>query len=496
MRENIGIVGAGICGLSAALALSRHGNEITIYERDLPPPSGNAEKAFFDWPRKGAAQFRHPHAFLGVMCNILQKKYPSLVEKLWDAGARKISFEDMVPLELRDQYQQEADDEEMWLLMCRRATMESVLRRHVEEIDNVNILSRHDIVGPTAVLDKKGVRLNGLEIRANRGPVEVREHDIIVDASGRNSKFPRWFSDLGASISVEEEDAEIVYYTRHYKLNAGEDEPSRTGKDRSAGDLGYIKYGVFPGDNGHFAIILCLPNHETDLREAVKNPALFDKICRSIPGLYPWLEIGKSSPTTSSFGFGNIKAVWRHFVNKSSPVALNYFAIGDAAVRTNPLYGRGCSTGIVHAHLLEEVLHKFSNPKERALAFDRVTEEELRPIYQASLQEDRLGKKRANAILQGKKIDGQRGIKQWLRASFGDALASASRENMHVFRGVMKSFNLMEKPGYFLKDNRIKRTILRYMLRGRKKNSSARYQRGPSRLEMISIIKDEENKAA
>ena len=183
-------------------------------------------------------------------------------------------------------------------------------------------------------------------------------------------------------------------------------------------------------------------------------------------------------------------------MNKSTPVALNYFAIGDAAVRTNPLYGRGCSTGIVHAHLLEEVLHKFSNPKERALAFDRVTEEELRPIYQASLQEDRLGKKRASAIFQGKKIDEQRGIKQWLRASFGDALASASRENMHVFRGVMKSFNLMEKPGYFLKDNRIKRTILRYMLRGRKKNSSARYQRGPSRLEMISIVKDEGNEAA
>ena len=136
MTENIGIVGAGICGLSSALALSKHDNSITIYERDSAPPPGSPDEAFFQWSRRGAAQFRHPHAFLGVMCNLLQERYPQLIQRLWDAGARKISFEDMLPDEIKESYVPEPDDNQMWLLMCRRATMESVLRKYVEEISS------------------------------------------------------------------------------------------------------------------------------------------------------------------------------------------------------------------------------------------------------------------------------------------------------------------------------------------------------------------------
>ena len=489
MKENIGIVGAGICGLSSALALSKHDNSITIYERDSAPPAGSPDEAFFDWSRRGAAQFRHPHAFLGVMCNLLQENYPELVQKLWEAGARKISFEEMVPDELKKAYVPQPDDKQMWLLMCRRATMESVLRKYVEEIPSITILSKHEVVAPEFELRDSTISLQGLQVRENRGPISSVSHDLIVDASGRNSKFPKWLGDLGATISEEREDAEIVYYTKHYQLKNGQNEPDRTGKNRGAGDLGYIKYGVFPGDNGHFAIILCLPNHETELRNAVKEPALFDKICEAIPGLEPWVKSGKSKATTNSFGFGKINAVWRNFVKNDRPAALNYFAVGDAAVRTNPLYGRGCSTGIVHAHLLAKAVAENNSPIERALIFEQLTEKELRPIYQASLQEDRLGKKRAKASLEGAKLESSKGLKQWLRASVGDAIASSSRENIDVFRGVMKSFNLLEKPGDFLKDGKIRRIILRYMLRGRKQNSLARYQRGPSRLEMIELVR-------
>ena len=488
MEQNIGIVGAGICGLSSALALSKHDYNITIYERDSAPPLGSPDEAFFQWSRRGAAQFRHPHAFLGVMCNLLQEHYPELVQRLWEAGARKVSFEDMIPEEIKGSYTPKPDDKQMWLLMCRRATMESVLRNYVEEISSITILSRHEVVAPVLELRDSTISLQGLRLRENRGPVRSVKHDVIVDASGRNSKFPKWLRDFGATIKEESEDAEIVYYTKHYQLGNDQNEPDRAGKNRGAGDLGYIKYGVFPGDNGHFAIILCLPNHEKELRNAVRVPAMFDKICEAIPGLEPWVRKGKSRATTNSFGFGKINAIWRSFVKDNRPEALNYFAVGDVAVRTNPLYGRGCSTGIVHSHLLEKAISSNNSPTERALMFDRLTEKELRPIYQASLREDRLGKKRAQASLKGSTLEPSKGIKQWLRASIGDAIASSSRENIDVFRGVMKSFNLLEKPGDFLKNRKIRRIIFQYMLRGRKRNSSARYQSGPSRLEMIGLV--------
>ena len=38
MGERIVVLGAGIAGLSAALALGGSGREVTILERDPPPP--------------------------------------------------------------------------------------------------------------------------------------------------------------------------------------------------------------------------------------------------------------------------------------------------------------------------------------------------------------------------------------------------------------------------------------------------------------------------
>ena len=72
MPHDVAIVGSGMCGMFTALAMASKGHRITIFERDCAPPSGDADEAFFEWDRKGAAQFRHPHAFLGLMCNLIQ----------------------------------------------------------------------------------------------------------------------------------------------------------------------------------------------------------------------------------------------------------------------------------------------------------------------------------------------------------------------------------------------------------------------------------------
>lgn len=498
MSESVAIVGAGICGLCTGLALAKEGHQVAIYERDTPPPEGGADEAFFGWNRRGAAQFRHPHAFLAVMSNLLQDSFPDLIEDFWAAGARKITFEDMLPPELEDHYVPEPGDEKLWLLMCRRATMETVLRRYAERSENLVIHSRVNVVDVIADEEDGQLVVKGFTIRdADKKTSEVRA-DLVIDAGGRGSKFKEWLAARGATLTSEDDDAEIVYYTRHYRLLPGVEEPPRRGKERSAGDLGYIKYGVFPGDGGHFALIVCVPNDETELREAIKDGDTFDAICRSIPGLKPWVAADKAEATTGSFGFSDIHAVWHHFVHDGKPAALNYFAVGDAAVRTNPLYGRGCSTGIIHAHLLARLIGEIDDPLQRALVFDQWTEAELRPIFEASLQEDKGGIKRARAVLEGRTLDKPDSLKKWFGLAFGDAMSAASREQLHVMRGAMRTFNLMEKPGEFLNDWRIKLTIFRYMLRGRTRNAKSRVQNGPSRAQMLALVasRQEQSKAA
>ena len=169
---------------------------------------------------------------------------------------------------------------------------------------------------------------------------------------------------------------------------------------------------------------------------------------------------------------------------------MNYFAVGDAAARTNPLYGRGCSTGTLHAHLLSEVLSSEADPWQRALAFRAKTEEEIRPIFNASLNEDKNGIKKAEAVREGRAVDKAKSLKHWFGLAFGDALVAAAKYHLHVHRGIMRTVNLVEKPGAFLKDKKIRNTVLRYMLFGRKRNAAARIQRGASRDDMIRTVCD------
>ena len=478
-----------------ALALAEKGNRVTVYERDVPPPSGDADRAFFDWNRRGAVQFRHPHAFLGLLCNLIQDNYPDLLEEFTAAGARKLTFEDMLPPELRAKYRPLPEDEQLWILMCRRATLETVLRRYVEQIANITIKNTSRVIGLIAIKpsDTGSVRVTGIQTNHEGVTTDVLA-DVVVDASGRSSKFPSWLKKFGAQPEEEVDDAKIVYYSKHYQLNPGVEEPPRHSEERSAGDLGYLKYGVFPGDNGHFAVIVCVPECEPLIREAVRDSEQFDCICRSIPGLTPWLDDSKMQSTTNSFGIGSIHAVWRHFIKDDVPLVSNFFAVGDAAIRTNPLYGRGCSLAVLHGHLLADVLTKNSDPIERAIEFDRLTKVELRPIFEASLSEDKRGIKRAEAIMKGELLERTKGFKAWFGAAFGDALAGAIRDQIHVFRGMMRTVNLLETPGEFLNERKVRLTVFRYMLKGRKKNAAARIVNGPSRLEMLALLENQEGR--
>src|SRR5205823_4181043 len=81
-KECVIVVGAGIAGLGAALALGDGTREITILDRDPPPPDLSPDEAFYRWERKGATQLRHSHAFIGKLTALIRERYPDLLTEL------------------------------------------------------------------------------------------------------------------------------------------------------------------------------------------------------------------------------------------------------------------------------------------------------------------------------------------------------------------------------------------------------------------------------
>ena len=55
------VIGGSIGGLAAAIGLARRGFGVTVLERDVAPPTDDAERAFSDWERGNVPQCRQPH---------------------------------------------------------------------------------------------------------------------------------------------------------------------------------------------------------------------------------------------------------------------------------------------------------------------------------------------------------------------------------------------------------------------------------------------------
>ncbi|MFZ3035632.1 MAG: FAD-dependent oxidoreductase [Parvibaculum sp.] len=464
MTEKILVLGGGIAGLSTALALGRADREITIVDRDPPPPESSADAAFEEWERRGVGHVRHSHAFLARLHNIIRDNYPELLQDLLDAGCREIMFRDNLPIERQAEYVGEPGDEDLTILTSRRTTLELVMRRYVARQPGIRFvtstLMRDLITEPAG----DALKVLGIVIEGENGREELTG-DIIVDAGGKNSQAIDWLRDKDATIDETSAPSGIVYFTRHYRLHDGVDEPART-KIPGAGDLGFIKYGVFPADNRCFSITLAVPEVEMELRRAIIHPETFDAICAQLPGIARWTASDTSQPKSKVFGMGELLARWRHMVKDGAPAALNFFPIGDTVIRTNPLYGRGCSFAAVQAHVLRDVLDTHKDPAQRALAFDAGVEKEIRPYYKDMLKQDATSMRRAANALNP---DYKPRFKARLMKSFAeDAIVPAMRGDIRLMRAFMRAFHMIDEPSLWLKNIRNITTVLRYWLRSKK----------------------------
>lgn len=478
MVERVVVVGAGIAGLGAAMALAREGREVTILDRDPPPPA-NVEVAFDTWERKGVTQLRHSHVFLGRLVSLIRDKHPRLHRMLHDAGAREFDCEAGLPPLLRSQYKPEKSDADLAFLFSRRTTLEHVMRAYVESLPRVTFVTEAIV----RALTLEGKSVTGVVVEREDKPAETFRADSVIDASGRNTVLIDWLRNRGFVFDEESNPAGILYFTRHYRLRDGQEEPPRDSTP-GAGDLGYIKYGVFAADNRHFSITLAVPEIENALRAAVVKPETFDAVCARIPGCGRWTDPARADPVTKVFGMGNLHNVWRRFVRNGEPEVLNFYAVGDASQRTNPLYGRGCSSAVMHAHLLGDIFDATPDARQRALTFAKQTQRDLRPFWNVIVKQD-LG-----AIRRAKNEQNPNYKPRWkarLIKSFAeDAIGPATRGDLAVFRAIMRGFHMLEAPTNWLANPLVVFRILKMWATPRSAKKNLYIPKlGPERAEMF-----------
>ncbi len=482
------VVGAGIAGLGSALMLGRAGHQVTVLERDSTPFPESPEAAFESWDRKGAPQVRHSHAFLARLRNLLRDRLPDVLESLLAEGAEELPITNLLREGIDDTSPREGDDD-LSMLACRRLTFEWVLHRAAQEQEGVTLRDGSTVTGlrldqsreiPRAV----GITLDdGTEISA----------DLIVDASGRRSRLATWMEEAGIDKpEVESEPCGIFYCSRFYRLLPGATPPAQ--ETTIGADLGYLKYAIFHGDSKIFSITFAAAPEDKPMRRLL-HEAPFTAAAEALPATRPWIAPDVAEPISPVYPMDGLRNTRRFFIREGRPLLLGVLPIGDAAIHTNPLYGRGCTFGLVHAAMLVDRLAEHGDDLEAlALGLDEDSEREIVPWYLMTQTQDREAAQIAEKLRNPQPAEDSQeeetktdvvDPKAYMRDVMKRGLLPALRLDATVLRAFFRGFNLLDPPGDLMKRADVLQRVLKvYQDREQRTEPDA----GPNRGSLIVVL--------
>lgn len=348
------VIGGGIAGLLAARVLAEHFGQVTVIERDRPPSGPEF--------RPGVPQARHVHALFVRGRILLERLFPGFGADLAAAGAERLEW----PADI------------LWYgpfgwggrtraglvtYSSGRELLEWLVRRRLECDARVTFMSGYQVAELRA--DRHG-DVNGVAAVPHGGressgaaPVVVRA-DLVVDASGRDSRAPRWLQALGYEPPAETVvNSFLGYASRYYHRPPGEPRPWKVAIVQRARPRGTRSGVLAPLEGDRWILTLAgaardyPPNDEEG----------FLRFARDLP--HPILyDVAKElTPVSPIWAFRRTENRLRHY-DRLTRRPERFVVLGDAACAFNPTYGQGMTVAAMHAATLHRSLRaqRAANP--------------------------------------------------------------------------------------------------------------------------------------
>ena len=342
------VLGGSLAGLLTARVLSDHFERVTVIERDAYSDTTEA--------RRGIPQANHVHGLLARGRQILEDLFPGLQDEMVAAGAPLLDIANEIawftPAGWGVRFQSD-----LMVLSFTRPLLDLHVRRRVAANPKIEILDNTDVVRllPGSEPDQlAGVLICPRVSESDRRVAKALQADLVVDATGRGSKAPRWLEDLGYKPPEEIViDAHLAYASRMYHVPENFDhgwqcayvQPAPPDQKR-----GGILFKV-EGDRW----LLTLIGRAGD--QPPSDEPGFLEFARSlrVPTIYDAIRIAEpATPIKTHRATQN--RVRRYERAKAMPE--NFVLLGDAVCAFNPVYGQGMTTAALGVMALDKCLRE------------------------------------------------------------------------------------------------------------------------------------------
>jgi 2-polyprenyl-6-methoxyphenol hydroxylase-like FAD-dependent oxidoreductase len=424
------VAGGGVAGLATALALARAGHSAVVLERDAVRPQERPGGAF-DVERRGIPHFLQPHSFLPRGRRALRALAPDVLDDLIAAGADP---QDLAPT-LRGP--PEPGDEDLVYLWVRRPVIEWALRRAAAAEPGVELRPGTDVAG--LVTSDDGRRALGVAVEGG----EPVRGDLVVDALGRYRSPPGW-----PRPAAEPVDSGVVYFCRYFELADGVehlDWPLLNPR----GDLGYMGFNTFRGDNRTYAVIVLVPSFDRELRVLRREDAWM-AACAAMRPLDVTTSPDYGRPITDVMPMGGLMNVDR----TGDPGVAGLIPVGDALCHTDPAFAYGLSFSLAHAEALARATAEAPEADAVEARYRAAVTPEARERHRLACAVDDARSRR----WRGEPLDVGRRDGCYPLFAFATALATAPHDDL-ILRRTVRRVGLLDRTEVFDRDDDLHRRI-------------------------------------
>ncbi|MEU1372466.1 FAD-binding monooxygenase [Streptomyces triculaminicus] len=432
------VLGGSIGGLLAARVLSDAYDRVTVIDRDDLTGAGADVRRSVSWAV-------HIHALLERGRQIIEELFPGFVDDMLALDVPVGDYGTTCHYYFNGRMLAETETG-MACVAANRPVLEHFLRTRVAALPGVVLREGTDITGLRASAGNG--RITGVTVRPHgdgdaTGADGTIEADLVVDATGRASRTPRWLEELGYAPPPEEKVHMDLTYTTMDFVGPLPDDP--LGEDIAlvpTATPAFPRGAIFARLADRYALTLTGINGDRAPTDREGFLAYAETL--PIPQVHAAVRDAEQRAPAGSFRF---PASVRRRYERLRRFPAGYLVIGDAACVFNPVYAQGMTVAALGATVLARHLQEPGGPRADAYFRDlaRVT--------------DAPWSMSAAADLGYPQVRGRRTVATRMANVFMPRVQAAAANDPVVARKFIRTISLIDPPQGLMKPSVIGRVL-------------------------------------